>query len=313
MGRCAQVTMKLLKTSVLSSFVSIGRMLAGTIIHKLIAVLFGPAGIAVLGQVQNFTLASYTFSGAHLQTGVIKNISEQRSDPDKVQSILSVALRLYLGSAALVAVFVFAFSGPLSQWLFASLAYKSVLQIFAVALVFGSLNNYLLALLNGLQKIPAYVGGQLATILVHAILVTILTMHWHLYGAVLAYSVLQVFGFLICWGFCRRLSIPLFPGLFKSLQDNSYLKPLLQYGVMGIVGGISQPLVYLILRHYIINHISWDAAGYWQAMVKVSDTYLSVFTTTLVVYYLPRYAELNTPQELRSEISLAYKSLPVYS
>ncbi|RYZ79482.1 MAG: hypothetical protein EOO68_38850 [Moraxellaceae bacterium] len=48
-------------------------------------------------------------------------------------------------------------------------------------------------------------------------------------------------------------------------------------------------------------------AGYWQAVTKISDYYLSFITMVLGVYYMPKLSELQNRLELRQEIIKGYK------
>jgi PST family polysaccharide transporter len=58
--------------------------------------------------------------------------------------------------------------------------------------------------------------------------------------------------------------------------------------------------------------LGWEAAGYWEAMWRLSGAYLMLVTTTLSVYYLPRLSELKTRAEIKTEILAGYRViLPV--
>lgn len=48
--------MNLLKTSFLSSIATVIKILTGFIVNKVLAIYVGPAGIAQIGQLQNFFL-----------------------------------------------------------------------------------------------------------------------------------------------------------------------------------------------------------------------------------------------------------------
>jgi PST family polysaccharide transporter len=67
------------------------------------------------------------------------------------------------------------------------------------------------------------------------------------------------------------------------------------------------PVSHLIIRNYIGEAISWDAAGYWQAIWYISIMYLMVITTSLSVYYLPKLSEIQENSELKKEIFDGYK------
>ena len=71
---------------------------------------------------------------------------------------------------------------------------------------------------------------------------------------------------------------------------------------MTLVSVFTLPTSLLIIRNYLGESLSWEAAGYWQAMWYVSSTYLMIITTALSIYYLPRLSEISDKLELKSEV-----------
>ena len=96
---------------------------------------------------------------------------------------------------------------------------------------------------------------------------------------------------------------------FIAKFDISSFYKLSKYTLMAFTSVISTIGMQLLVRTYIINHLSIEDAGYWQGIVKISDIYLSVITTTLSIYYLPRLSEIKDGHELRNEVFRGYKYL----
>jgi PST family polysaccharide transporter len=69
------------------------------------------------------------------------------------------------------------------------------------------------------------------------------------------------------------------------------------------------PVSQLFIRNFVMTRISPVAAGYWQGVVKLSDMYMGVITSSLALYYLPRLSEIKEINELRKEIFLGYSIL----
>ncbi len=84
---------------------------------------------------------------------------------------------------------------------------------------------------------------------------------------------------------------------------------LLKYGLMTMVSCLILPIVQIIIRNYLGTHLSWQEAGYWQGMMRISDAYLAVITATLSVYYLPTLSALQTKEEIKKEVILSYKTI----
>src|SRR5690606_20110666 len=69
---------------------------------------------------------------------------------------------------------------------------------------------------------------------------------------------------------------------------------------------------HILIRTHLADTLGMDAAGYWEAMWRLSAAYLMLVTTTLSLYYLPKLSELKDPKEIKAEILQGYKIiLPV--
>jgi PST family polysaccharide transporter len=81
---------------------------------------------------------------------------------------------------------------------------------------------------------------------------------------------------------------------------------------MAVVSAACVPLGQILVRNHLGTTLGWEAAGYWEAMSRLSSAYLLLVTTTLSVYYLPRLSELKTSSEIKKEVIDGYKLiLPV--
>jgi PST family polysaccharide transporter len=58
---------------------------------------------------------------------------------------------------------------------------------------------------------------------------------------------------------------------------------------------------------HIADNFGWEMAGYWEALWRLSLTYLMFITTTLSLYYLPRLAELSSAKEIIAELQQGFK------
>ena len=65
----------------------------------------------------------------------------------------------------------------------------------------------------------------------------------------------------------------------------------------------------IYIRTRIIDGIGIQEAGLWDSITKISGLYLLVITSSLSVYLLPKYSELQGYSELRREIIKTYKFL----
>lgn len=81
---------------------------------------------------------------------------------------------------------------------------------------------------------------------------------------------------------------------------------------MAVTSAVCVPLSHMLVRGYLSDNFGVEAAGYWEALWRMSSSYLLVVTTTLSLYYLPKLSELKLFSEIKSEVIGGYKLiLPV--
>ncbi len=81
---------------------------------------------------------------------------------------------------------------------------------------------------------------------------------------------------------------------------------------MALTSAVAVPASHILVRSYLGETFGVDAAGYWEAMWRLSTAYLILVSTTLGVYYLPRLSEIKHANDIKLEIIQGYKViLPV--
>ena len=86
----------IVKVFSLNAISTLIRMLAGMISVKVIAVIIGPIGIALLGQLGNFNAILFGLANGGINTGITKYVSQFKNDERLVKKYLSNALRITL-------------------------------------------------------------------------------------------------------------------------------------------------------------------------------------------------------------------------
>lgn len=300
--------MTLIKTSILSFFATCIKILTGLISVKVIAVYIGPAGIALVGQFQNFIGIMNSISSAGIFSGIVKYTAEYRDNIEAKKKIWSNALFLFVMINIPLSVLMIFFSTYLSEKLFHTEKYWSVFIIYAFTLVFFTLYGFLTSILNGQKEIKRLITLNIFSSVLGLIITVSLVLKLGIYGALISGIISQSIVFFIALLFVRKSSwFSLF--LFKFAFDKQWIKKLLNYSGMSFISIILAPFSQIYLRNYIINKFGWDAAGWWQAVWRISDVYLMIVTMSLSIYYLPRLSEIKDKLELKKEILNGYKFL----
>lgn len=298
--------MTLIKTSVLSAISTIIKVIAGFVSIKVVAVYVGPSGLALMGQMQNFISMMSSVASAGVNSGVVKYTAEHYEDEQIKQKIWSSALKISLVLIIPIAIGIIFLADFISMQLLNTAEYSSIFIVFAITVIFFVLNGLLTSILNGQKEIKKLtilnIVGSLFGLAVTILLVT----QYELYGALIAGIVSQSIVFFITLAFVLKSSWFKL-SMFLGSMDKEYRNKLLKYSLMTITYIITSSLSQIYIRHYLGANIGWDEAGYWQAIWRISETYLMLITTTLTIYYLPKLSSIQDKVELRKELLYGYK------
>ncbi len=308
---------KLLAVSAFSAVSTSIKMLTSFFMAKVIAIKLGPEGLGVIGQLSSFVLIVMTLSTGAITNGVVKYIAQYNNDVEKQNKVIHAALTITLVCTITLSCIV-GFGAKLwSAFIFnGNIAYFGVFVVFGFSLVFYATYNLFVSVLNGLQLYKKYNLLNIITSII-GLLFSIGLIYWQgLIGALYATVTYQSVVFIVVVFFNRKVVWIKWNSLFNFSEVDIY-KGLLKFSLMSLVSTICVPYVQILIRKYI-NEVSGPIQmGYFEGITRISILYLTIITTTLSVYYLPRLSEINNRIELKKEIWQGYKiiipSLVVFS
>lgn len=282
------------------------RMLTGLVSVKVVASIIGPAGVALVGQLNNFATIALSLSTGGINSGITKYIAEYKEDEGKVKDCLSTALRITVACSLVVGTALILFHSFLSEYVMLSPDYGYVFIIFGFTILFYALNMGVTSVINGFKEFKKYVKVNIAGSIIGLVFTLSLVLLWGLKGALVSAVTFQSIMLFISLWMIRKM-----PWLrweyFKQKLNAELTKKYFRYSLMTLVSAAVVPVSQMLLRGYVISEISATEAGWWEAMNRISNMYLMVITTSFSVYYLPRLSELTDRKELRNEIFRSYK------
>lgn len=298
--------MTLIKTSILSFIATAIKMLAGLAINKAVAIYIGPSGLAIIGQFQNFMQLTMTAAKGGINSGVTKYTAEYGKEGEQLTPLLSTAGRISVVCSLLVGASLIVLAYPASEYFLNSAEYAYVFVIFGVTIGLFVINQLLLSIINGLKEVKVFIAINITQSLYSLIFTTLLIVMFGLNGALIALVTNQSVVFIsVLWRLRYHPVIKY--SRFRKKFDWQQAKKLLRYSAMALTSAATVPVSHLIIRNYLGENLSWEQAGYWQAMWYISSMYLMVVTTALSIYYLPRLSEITDRLELRKELLNGYK------
>ncbi|GAB6041977.1 O-antigen translocase [Endothiovibrio diazotrophicus] len=292
-----QLTLK--RTFLLTSATTTLKIGAALLINKVVALELGPSGLAALGQMQNAIAIAMTSGSGGLSNGVTKLLAERHDDEADTARVLQAALRVLAVASLLGAALTLVWSRPLSAHLFGSVDYAGHLVALAAALPLLSYGMTFRAAINGRALVGVLSGlNALQTISVAGMIIAGAWLHG-LAGALA--------GLII--GHTLSVAVTALPPLRRLLpltlpfraEMGRHLRPLFQFSAMTLVGALLVPLIQIVMRGIITDRLSADAAGIWEAVLRISDTYLMFVTIPLGIYFLPKFASATGAEPTRRE------------
>lgn len=307
LGKARQVlTTDLVRVSFLNGISTVIRMFAGLVSTKVVASVVGPAGIALLGQLTNFTTIVLSLANGGITTGITKYVSEHGGQVEKNRSYIGTAFRVTFISSLITGLAIVVGARYFSEQILKDAEYSAVFYILGFTIIFYALNALLLAILNGFKEYKLFVKINVISSLTSLLFSVGMALAFGLMGALISAVTFQSVVFLITLVLVSKT--PWFSwSMFVGGVDRKAIYNLVQYSFMALASAIIVPFSQLLVRGSIAEQISVNDAGIWEGLNRISGMYLMVVITSLSVYYLPRLAELTTNTEIRKEVMSVYQ------
>ena len=301
--------MNIFKVSFLSAIDTSIKLVAGFVIIKLLAFLYGPETVAKFGQFQNvFSILTVLVSGSFI-TGLVKYISEAHSEVvnivarKKVANYIQGSITFSIIASTMLFVLLVIFSSNISHYVFSSQNFRSVFIFLAFGIFFIAMYQMIIAYLNGLRRIKEMVSLKIFSSIIMVAVGGISIYLYGLIGALFAIILAPTCaGFIGIWFMLKNSLISL--SFFRLKFEKKIQSDLIIYWLLNIVTLISSPLILFYIRKYIVTLEGWETAGLWESMWKLSDLSCLLITTALAVYFTPM---LGRAKRISEQIDLLKK------
>lgn len=296
----------LIKVSFLNGLATVIKMITGLVSVKVVAAIIGPAGIALLGQLNNFSTILLSLSNGGINAGITKYVSENSENEKQYTPFLGTGFWITIVLSVIISLVLILGAGYFSKSILLDEQYKAVFYIFGITIIFYSLTTLLISVINGFKEYKKYVIINIAGSIIGLIFSILLAVNFGVFGALVAAVTFQSVVFLLILGILNKASWFNWHRIVRSFSKKVAIQ-LSHYTLMALASAITIPAGQLIVRNFIAKQYSIAEAGIWEGMNRISGMYLMVITVSLSVYYLPRLAELKTKEALREEVIKVYK------
>jgi PST family polysaccharide transporter len=293
------------KVPVLSGVSTVIRMVAGLITNKVVAVLLGPAGIALVGQFGNLVSVTMTIATGGITKGLVKYTAENNDNQKVKKEYIRNSLKITFFFTSVCSILLLVFSRYLSVKTFGTGQYRIVFILFGATIFLYALNSIFYQVLNGEKKFRTYIILNIRNSIVGLIFTVLMVYLLGLTGALISLVAAQSVIFLMNIGPVVR-SEWFSKELFKGALDREILKNLLNFSLMAGVSAITVQASQFMVRKYIMNNFSMSDAGIWEGINRITNMIMIIITTSFNVYYLPRLSEIRHKADFLKEILSTY-------
>jgi O-antigen/teichoic acid export membrane protein len=299
---------ELIKVFSWTSISTLVKMAASFVSVKIVSVIIGTTGVALLGQLNNFNSIIQTVATGGITSGLTKYVAENGDNKEEQKEFIGTAVKITLLLTALCGIVLIFGAKFFSQKILFDNGYSFVFIIFGVTLVFYALNTLLMAVINGFKDFSLYVKVNIVSSLVGLGISLALVVPLGVNGALINLVTSQSFIFIITLFILWLTKIEYFhKEYFWGRFNFRKMRKLAKFSIMTIVTNFTLPISQLLLRSLVIDKFGMVDAGCWEGMNRISNMYLMVITTSLSVYYMPKLSELKEEKLVKHEILNGYK------
>jgi PST family polysaccharide transporter len=295
---------KLITTSLKNSIQVIIRFVLGFLNIKVVALFVGPTGMALVSQLQSSLQIGSSLAGLGINNGVVRFLSQFKYSTKRQDLILATSFLSVLVASLFLGLLIYLFPKFISNLIFNTPEYFQITRYSGIFFFTTSFLRLFLAYLNGTENLKQYVTYNILITFSSFITSFIAVYFWGIQG--LLWSQIFLSSIAFCFVFItvrKRL----------KLKDLSFsflmLKRLSNYSLMAITSSVLSPLTSFIIRKIIASDLSWDMAGFWDGINKVSNNYIMLITSSFIFYFLPAFSQLKNNNEIRKEIHSTFKNL----
>ncbi|CNH18804.1 O-antigen translocase [Yersinia kristensenii] len=292
----------LLSVTFFTALLTFVRMASGFLIVKVIALYAGPAGIAMLGQLQSAITSMSGFVNAAASSGVVRYTAENKSKGFEICSLWWRASIQWIMVLCSIVIPILALLSPiLSDWLFESREFYWLIIVTAVLLPVSALGTMATSIINGLENYRRYIVLGMLSAIFSSLVMVIMIIKANILGALIAASFQNALvGMIMIIGTSRQKWFKF--SYFWGKVESVYRKDIGKYILMSATAALTMPVALICIRNILVTYVGWEQAGYWQAVWKISEAYLAIITIALSTYYLPQLSKLTTFSDIKKEV-----------
>ena len=294
--------MNLKKTSLYSSIPIAVKTFSLLGINKTLAIFVGPEGYTAFAQLQNAIQIIYAASANVFGNCITRYTAQLEAESSKQLEDLTRALLFFcVFFSMVVATICLGFSNQLSELVLQTDSFGFLFSLLALMIPLSSVGFFLVAIFNGYQDVKALVLINSVSSILAFVFLVLMTRYYGLIGSLIALVCYQAFTLIIAIPVASRRRW-FSKNLLKGELRWSYLNKLRDYLIIALFSALLAPLFQIAIRTHLIEAGSNTISGYWDAIWRLSTSYVLVLTGIISVYFLPKFSKLKYGFEYQKEV-----------
>ena len=170
----------------LTSMSTLVSMCTGLVSVKVVASIIGPAGVALVGQLSNFSSIALALATGGISSGTTKYVAEYKGDESKVKQYIATAFRITVACSHVIGLLLLLLCKPLSKLVMLTPQYWYVFAVFGFTIICYGLNTLIVSIVNGYKQFNKYVKVNIVSSLFGVCFTVALVLLWGLPGALIS-------------------------------------------------------------------------------------------------------------------------------
>ncbi len=269
------------------------------------AIYLGPAGLGLLGQFSSFISIVLNASTGAINNGTTKYLAEFTGNETKQLGLIKASFIVTTCCSLITGLITILFANYWSVTLLSNAQYSYIFVLFGASILLYSFFSITMSVINGLQYYKLFNIISTISSIISLGYSVLLIKAYSLEGALIALATSQSIIFVLFLFSTTVLKRGI--QIYRSSVDRTIYKKLFQFSLMTVFSVMALPVAQIIIRKFLLWYQTSIDMGYYEAINRVSTIYLTLITTTLSIYYLPKLSAITDNNLLRKEIFTGYK------
>ena len=286
---------EILKSSFIIGGSSVINIAVGLLRMKIVAILLGPAGVGLIGLLNNLMSAGANLSAMGIGNSGTRQIAEANAKgSDRDLAVARKALLLCSLALALIGGIAFFLLSPyLARHILDDESLSSTVGWLSIGLSLTVIVRSQRALLTGLRRIGDVAKITVASSVVSAFAGILALYIWGEAGIVIFIISTPLVGVVISYCYVARLpKLSVLIGKITAISSQG--SALFRLGFSFMVASLSVLLGQLAIRSIVQHELGAASLGYFQAAWSISMTYIGFVLAAMGTDYFPRLTAVIT-------------------